>query len=116
MRNRGETSLGNTSQAAINPTRENCEDRARRRLGVEPVELDEYDLERTQALADERGGVLALVQLLPEDERDAVKARVVDELAYSEIAARMRCSELVVRKRVSRGLGRLRAQVERGDG
>jgi RNA polymerase sigma-70 factor (ECF subfamily) len=44
-----------------------------------------------------------------------VKARVVDEREYAEIAAVMRCSELVVRKRVSRGLGRLREQVERRD-
>jgi RNA polymerase sigma-70 factor (ECF subfamily) len=56
-----------------------------------------------------------LVERLPEDECDAVKARVVDEREYAEIAAEMRCSELVVRKRVSRGLGRLREQVERRD-
>lgn len=92
------------------------EARARRRLGFEPIELDDYDLERTEALGGERGGVLALVERLPQAERDAVRARVVDELAYSEIAAKMCCSELVVRKRVSRGLGRLRAQVDRGDG
>ena len=78
--------------------------------------MDDYDLERTEALADDRGGVLALVEGLPNDERDAVTARVIDERAYSEIAAGMRCSELVVRKRVSRGLGRLRAQVRRNDG
>ena len=92
------------------------EERARRRLGVEPIELDDDDLERTEALAGEHDGVMALVERLPEDERDAVKARVVQERAYSEIASEMRCSELVVRKRVSRGLGRLRAQVERRDG
>jgi DNA-directed RNA polymerase specialized sigma24 family protein len=57
-----------------------------------------------------------LVEGLPNDERDAVTARVIDERAYSEIAVGMRCSELVVRKRVSRGLGRLRAQVRRDDG
>lgn len=96
--------------------RRRVEDRARRRLGLEPIELDDYDLERTAALAGERGGVLALVEGLPNDERDAVRARVIDERAYSEIAAGMRCSELVVRKRVSRGLGRLRAQVKRDDG
>lgn len=92
------------------------EDRARRRLGLDPIELDDHDLERTEELAGERGVVLALVELLPEDEREAVKARVVEERNYSEIAAEMRCSELVVRKRVSRGLGRLRAQVGGDDG
>lgn len=96
--------------------RRRVEDRARRRLGLEPIELDDYDLERTEALADQRAGVLALVDGLPHDERDAVTARVIDERAYSEIAAEMRCSELVIRKRVSRGLGRLRTQVRRDDG
>ena len=95
--------------------RRRVEDGARRRLGLEPIELDDYDLERTEALAQQRGGVLALVEGLPKDERDAVTARVIDERAYPEIAAGMRCSELVVRKRVSRGLGRLRAQVKRDD-
>jgi RNA polymerase sigma-70 factor (ECF subfamily) len=96
--------------------RRRVEDRARRRLGFEPLELYDEDLERTEALADERGRVLTLVDRLPQDERDAVRARVVEERPYQEIAAQMRCSQLVVRKRVSRGLGRLRAQVERRDG
>ena len=93
--------------------RRRVEDRARRRLGFEPIQLDDDDLDRTEVLADQRGGVLLLVEQLPTDERDAVKARVVEERGYPEIATEMRCSELVVRKRVSRGLGRLRAQVRR---
>jgi DNA-directed RNA polymerase specialized sigma24 family protein len=39
----------------------------------------------------------------------AVRARVIDEDAYPDIAERLRCSEQVVRKRVSRGLARLRS-------
>jgi RNA polymerase sigma factor (sigma-70 family) len=93
--------------------RRRVEDRGRRRLGFEPIQLDDEDLERTESLADEPQGILELVEVLPSDERDAVTARVVDERDYREIAAEMRCSELVVRKRVSRGLGRLRAQVGR---
>jgi RNA polymerase sigma factor (sigma-70 family) len=77
--------------------RRRVDERARRRLGLEPLELNDDDLERTEALAGERGGVMALVERLPEDERDAVNARVVQERAYSEIASEMRCSELVVR-------------------
>ena len=53
-----------------------------------------------------------LVESLPEDERDAVELRVVHEREYAEIAAELRCSELVVRKRVSRGLARLREQLK----
>jgi RNA polymerase sigma-70 factor (ECF subfamily) len=50
-----------------------------------------------------------LVGELPAEQRAAVTARVVDERAYGEIAQELRLSEQVVRKRVSRGLARLRA-------
>jgi RNA polymerase sigma-70 factor (ECF subfamily) len=53
-----------------------------------------------------------LLASLPAAERDAVRARVVDERTYASIAAEMRCSELVVRKRVSRGLARLRKKLK----
>ena len=90
------------------------EDRTRRRLGIEPLELDQADVRDTEAMASMAGGgVLELVEALPDGERDAVKARIVDERGYSEIAADLGCSELVLRKRVSRGLGRLRRQLER---
>jgi DNA-directed RNA polymerase specialized sigma24 family protein len=58
--------------------------------------------------------VLALVESLPSDQRHAVKARIVDERGYGEIAGELGCSELVVRKRVSRGLAWLRRQVKEG--
>jgi RNA polymerase sigma factor (sigma-70 family) len=89
------------------------EDRTRRRLGIETLELDEADVHETEAMASlPGGGVVELVEALPDGERAAVKARIVDELGYREIAAELRCSELVARKRVSRGLGRLRKQLE----
>jgi RNA polymerase sigma factor (sigma-70 family) len=89
------------------------DDQARLRLGFQPLELDEVDLERVHAIADDgRGEIAELVRSLPEHERDALRARIVDERDYGEIAQQLRCSELVVRKRVSRGLGRLRAQLK----
>jgi RNA polymerase sigma-70 factor (ECF subfamily) len=39
---------------------------------------------------------------------------VVDERDYAEIAKDLRCSEAVVRKRVSRGLARMRDQMGEG--
>jgi RNA polymerase sigma factor (sigma-70 family) len=87
------------------------EDRARRRLGFEPIELDDSDREDTEAIVGESRGVLELVESLPVDERYAVSARIVDERSYGEIAARLGCSQMVVRKRVSRGLGRLRKRL-----
>jgi RNA polymerase sigma-70 factor (ECF subfamily) len=52
------------------------------------------------------------VDELPDDQQAAVKARVIDERDYPEIAKDLRCSEAVVRKRVSRGLGTIRARLE----
>jgi RNA polymerase sigma-70 factor (ECF subfamily) len=37
---------------------------------------------------------------------------VIDERSYADIAGELRCSEQVVRKRVSRGLAQLRARLE----
>ena len=85
------------------------EARARQRLGLEPVELDDLALERVEQLADAGVGRLEqMLEQLPPMEREAVRWHVVDEIGYDEIAAQLKCSEMVVRKRVSRGLGRLR--------
>src|SRR4051812_47204904 len=81
------------------------EDRARRRLGMEPIEIDDEGI----ALVEEAA---PLLEDLAAPERDAVRARVVEERDYGDIAAALRCSEQVVRKRVSRGLARLRARME----
>jgi RNA polymerase sigma-70 factor (ECF subfamily) len=67
------------------------------------------------AVADQGAGPLgALVSELPDDERRAVLSRVVAERSYKDIAGELSCSEMVVRKRVSRGLSRLRRQLGRG--
>jgi RNA polymerase sigma factor (sigma-70 family) len=85
------------------------EARARHRLGLEPVELDDLALERIEQLADAGVGRLEqMLEQLPPMEREAVRWHVVDEIGYDEIAKQLNCSEMVVRKRVSRGLGRLR--------
>jgi RNA polymerase sigma factor (sigma-70 family) len=89
------------------------EAQARRRLGFDPVALEDADLERVTATADRGAGRLAaLVDELPADERRAVLSRVVEERSYREIATELKCSEMVVRKRVSRGLARVRAQLD----
>jgi len=86
--------------------------RARQRLGLEPVELDDLALERVEQLADAGVGRLEqMLERLPPMEREAVRWHVVDEVGYEEIAKQLNCSEMVVRKRVSRGLGKLRNQL-----
>jgi DNA-directed RNA polymerase specialized sigma24 family protein len=55
---------------------------------------------------------LARIAALPADQREAVVGRVVEERGYDELAARLECSESVVRQRVSRGLRAMRARIE----
>lgn len=91
--------------------RRKVEDRARRKLGMAPIELGPDVLDAILALDAERAVAVALSGL-PAGEADAVRARVIDGTDYAQIAADLRCSEQVVRKRVSRGLARLREMKE----
>ena len=86
------------------------DDRARRRLGMEPVLLDDEALARVEATG--REDAAAVLEHLPPDQREAVRARVLDDRDYAEIALAARTSESVIRKRVSRGLAGLRARME----
>lgn len=89
------------------------EDAARRRLAHEPLALTSDDLAAVEARAAAGAAPLDRhLAALPPDVRDALVARIVDEREYHEIAAELACSEQVVRKRVSRGLRRLRAALE----
>ena len=87
----------------VSRRRGRIEARARRRLSYEPVALTDADLERVDMLAaqGETGSAASLVDLLPALEREAVRRRVLQEQSYREVAVELRCSELVVRKRVS---------------
>jgi RNA polymerase sigma factor (sigma-70 family) len=94
---------------AMSRRRGRVEARARRRLGMAPLVLTDEAIER---IAELDHAALDLVGELPPDQRDAVRARVIDERDYADIAKDLRCSEAVVRKRVSRGLGTLRERLE----
>jgi RNA polymerase sigma factor (sigma-70 family) len=87
------------------------EDRARRRLKLPPLALDDEQLRAIERL-DAEAAVRDALDILPPDQRAAVQARVVDDAAYPDIAARLQCSEAVARKRVSRGLSALRRHLE----
>lgn len=87
------------------------ESSARRRLGLEPVVLEDADLERVEVMASSPEALLALAAL-PEPYREAVAGRVLDEEDYASLAERLHCSESVVRQRVSRGLRALRRELE----
>ena len=87
--------------------------RARRRIGiVDVIAYSDGDLERIESLVSQSGWATRLLEALPEDQRAAVHARIVEERSYAEIARQLRTSELVIRKRVSRGLSAMRTQTE----
>ncbi len=83
--------------------------RARERLGMDPLLLDDDDLARVENLAGEGALALSLLERLPRPEQEAVRARILADRGYGELAAELGCSEQVVRQHVSRGLKRLRA-------
>ena len=114
---RAETAAGWVFTVAQNTLRKSVrrgqvEAAARRRLGAQPLELSEDTLARLER-ADGDRWVRELLAGLPAGEREAVRRRVLDDRSYPQIAHELRTSELAVRQRVSRGLSRLRKQIER---
>jgi len=90
------------------------EARARQLIGVrEAFELEPGQAELVQEALAASDWVAGVLEGLPAEQRDAVRARILDELPYPEIAKRMETSELVVRKRVSRGLASLRQRLDK---
>lgn len=88
-------------------------DEARRALAMQPIQLDDEAIEILEATA--RAPAVELLETLVPEQRDAVKAHHLEERGYGEIAAELRCSESVIRKRVSRGLAALQAQLRKGE-
>ena len=97
-------------QLAYSQRRAAAERRARRRLGMERIELLDADIERINALGEAVNARAWLQRLAPE-QRDAITAHVLQERGYAEIAAASHTSEEVVRKRVSRGLAAVRRRM-----
>ncbi|MGH3262505.1 MAG: RNA polymerase sigma factor [Trebonia sp.] len=60
--------------------------------------------------------MVELLDGLPVDQREAVRARVIDDLDYEQVASIARVSPAAARKRVSRGLATLRRQFEQRGG
>jgi RNA polymerase sigma factor (sigma-70 family) len=100
----------NTLSEAVRRGR--VQDRARRALAMQLIVLDDADV-ATLALLAETPAVEALASL-PDEQRVAVTARHVDGESYTQIAGRLKCSQSVVRQRVSRGLRAMRSRLEEG--
>jgi RNA polymerase sigma factor (sigma-70 family) len=96
-------------------TRGQAERRARERLGVEPISVGDASLERVEAMldaSDPANPLLRALDALPADQRDAIRAHVLSEEPYDQLARRLGVPQATVRQRVSRGLARLRTTME----
>jgi RNA polymerase sigma factor (sigma-70 family) len=93
---------------AMSARRGRVDARARERMGMPALELTDELIERIDALTR---SALDLVHELPPEQERAVRARVIDEREYADIAKDLRCSEAVVRKRVSRALAQMREEL-----
>lgn len=84
------------------------EDTARRQLPLDPLVLEDADIERIAEIANDVDVVAELARQLPHDQFRALHARIIDEREYADIAGELGCSPGVVRMRVSRALNTLR--------
>lgn len=83
---------------------------ARRRLGMPERPLPPEDYERIEDLVDFapiREAMAEALAKVADDQREAMRLRVIEGLPYTEVAARLSCSEQNARQRVSRGLRKL---------
>lgn len=85
------------------------ERRACRQLGMAEIAWTEEDLDYV-ARVDTRAMTEFLAEL-PDEQRRAIEARVLEEREYREIARVSAVSTQVVRKRVSRGLAAMRRRL-----
>jgi len=97
-------------QLALYYRRGRCEQRALKRLGIEPEPPSPEvlaEVARRAQLHELREELAAAMATLSPSTRDAVRLRVVDELPYCDLALRLGISEAAARVRVSRGLSAL---------
>ena len=95
--------------------RHSAELRAVRRLAVLLPEVDEQSWDRIDQLVDvdrERPRLVRAMERLRPRDREVVRLRVLDELDYGSISARLQCSEPAARVRVHRALSRLAGHLE----
>lgn len=83
------------------------EQQARRRLGM-PIRSYETDFDAVEERIDTTTlGLAAALDSLPQQQREALELRVVEERSYREIASTLACSEVAARLRVMKALGKL---------
>jgi RNA polymerase sigma-70 factor (ECF subfamily) len=82
-------------------------------LQVPPMAPDEIaEVDRRAGLPQLRATLGAELAKLTDDQREALRLRVVEERSYQEVAASLGVSEATARARVSRGLRAMSRQLE----
>ena len=79
----------------------------RRAVALTGDDRDSYE----RVLAEDRGDAFAALADLPEAQRQAVRARIVEDRAYADIARELGLTEPTARQHVSRGLAALRTRL-----
>lgn len=95
--------------------RRRVEDRARRRLGIEPVGVPDLAYERVEQLTDLvalRPALDGALRTLSPRLREAVRLRIEHGLPFDQVAERLGCSVNAARVRVTRGVQQLLAWME----
>lgn len=87
------------------------DDRARQRIGLDPLRLEEKDVETILGLAEE-GDAVRAARDLPADQRAALYGRVIEQRTYEELARELGTTETATRKRVSRALRTLKTRMK----
>jgi RNA polymerase sigma-70 factor (ECF subfamily) len=90
--------------------------RARKRLGMPERDVSPQDYDRIEELIDFAAVGKAIGEaysLLTEDQREALKLRVIEARPYREVAELLGVTEETARARVSRGLRRLATTLDR---
>ncbi|HET6999126.1 MAG TPA: sigma-70 family RNA polymerase sigma factor [Solirubrobacterales bacterium] len=90
--------------------------RGGRRLGRERRALTDREIERIEDLASSRelrAAVARSLDRLPDEQREAVRLRVVEGLSYAEIARRLGLTASGTRTKVTRAMRDLRGMLER---
>jgi RNA polymerase sigma-70 factor (ECF subfamily) len=103
------------NQLALYYRRGKAERAAINRLGLEPPEVDpavEEQITRRAELESLRRELGQAIAELSDETRAAIEMRVVQELPYATVAARLEISEPAARARVSRGLQALGAALD----
>jgi RNA polymerase sigma factor (sigma-70 family) len=94
--------------------RRQVEASARARLGMPKLILDDHTAETIARLSSGREDASRALATLPNEQRQAIEACILHEREYPDIAQDLRCSEALVRQRVSRGLRTLRTRLAGG--